>query len=119
MAFDVQNFDRDLPERTVAADGFLASGEFEKARRAEEDMVRGRRALKNKDPQAALTAADRAESLNPGFYQNATLRGRALLALGRTDEAAKAFESGLNEHPAFLAEKQQLEDLLKHARRQK
>jgi tetratricopeptide (TPR) repeat protein len=119
VAFDVQNFDHELPERTVAADGFLASGEFEKARRAEESLIDGHRALKNKDPQAALGASEKAESLNPGFYQNATLRGRALLGLGRKDEAAKAFESALDEHPAFLAEKQQLEDLLKQAGRKK
>jgi len=44
------------------------------------------------------------------------LRGRALRALGRHPEAAKAFEAALGEHLAFLAEKRQLEDWLKPVR---
>jgi tetratricopeptide (TPR) repeat protein len=117
VAFDVQDFSHELPERTVPADPVLASGEFERARQAQKCLADGQGAMHGKDAKAALTLAGKAESLNPGFYQNAALRGRALLSLGRTDEAAKAFESALNEHPAFLAEKQQLEDLLKQARR--
>ena len=69
--------------------------------------------MKSKDAGSALTLADEAEGLNPGFYQNATLRGRALQALGRNDEAAKAFAAALDAHPAFLAERQQLEGWLK------
>ena len=34
---------------------------------------------------AALSQAEKAESLNPGFYQNAALRGRALAGAGATD----------------------------------
>ena len=108
-----------MPERTIAADATLASGEFEKAREAQKKLATASSALKNKDAQTALAAAEKAESLNPGFYQNAALRGRALLGLGRNEEAAKAFESALNEHPAFLAEKQQLETWLKQAREAK
>lgn len=116
VAFDVQNFDHEMPGRTLVADATLASGEFEKAREAHKVLADGQLALKNKDAQAALNAAEKAESLNPGFYQNAVLRGRALLLLGRKDEARKAFESALSLHPAFSAEKQQLESLISEAR---
>ncbi len=116
VAFDVQDFDRELPGRTVAPDATLASGEFENTRKAQASLAEGRRLLKNKDARAALSQAVKAETLNPGFYQNAILRGRALLALGRNEEAAKEFESGLAAEPAFFAEKQQLASLLKQAR---
>jgi tetratricopeptide (TPR) repeat protein len=119
VAFDVQDFDHELPERTIAADACLASGEFDKASEAQTNVINGQHALKNHDPKAGLAAAEKAESLNPGFYQNATLRGRALLDLGRTDEAAEAFESALSEHPAFLSEKRQLESWLSQARKGK
>lgn len=116
VAFDVNDFDRELPALTIGADETLVSGEFEKARAARKKLADGERALKNKDAPSALTLAEQAEALNPGFYQNAALRGRALRSLGRSDEAAKAFAAALDEHPAFLAEKQQLEDWLKPGR---
>ena len=115
VAFDVNDFDRELPALTVAADGMLASGEFEKAKQAHKALQEGARALKNSDAQAALTAADKAETNNPGFYQNAALRGRALLVLNRKAEAATAFEAALAAQPAFLSEKKEIESLLKRA----
>jgi tetratricopeptide (TPR) repeat protein len=75
--------------------------------------------LKNKNAQAALELADKAEALNPGFYQNSTLRGCALFVLGRNDEAAQSFEKALAEHPAFLREKQELESLLQQTKNAK
>jgi predicted RNA polymerase sigma factor len=51
--------------------------------------------LKNNDAQTALTSAEKAEANNPGFYQNAALRGKALGQLGRSAEAATAFETAL------------------------
>jgi isopenicillin-N N-acyltransferase-like protein len=115
VAFDVSNFSHELPGRTVAADTILASGEYEKAREAQKCLQDGERALKNKDAQAALTLAEKAELLNPGFYQNATLRGRALLALGRDKDAAQEFVLALTAQPAFLKEKQKLKSLLQQA----
>ena len=112
VAFDVNDFDRELPAFTIPADEILTNGEFEKERKAFQCLADGNQALKSKDAQAALAQADEAESLNPGFYQNAGLRGRALLALGRKDEAAKAFAKALASSPAFLQEKQELEALL-------
>jgi isopenicillin-N N-acyltransferase-like protein len=115
VAFDVNDFDRELPTLTVAADALLASGEFEKAKLAQKALAEGARALKNNDAQTALTNAEKAEAANPGFYQNATLRGRALVQLGRSAEAAAAFETALAQQPAFLSEKQELENWLKQA----
>jgi tetratricopeptide (TPR) repeat protein len=119
VAFDVQDFDHELPERTVAADATVASGEFDRARQAQKSLIAGERALKKKDFRDALTNAAKAESFNPGFYQNAALRGQALLALGKKAEAAKAFEAALAAKPAFLSERQKLESLLAQARSQK
>jgi tetratricopeptide (TPR) repeat protein len=116
VAFDVSDFSRELPEKTIPADTTLTDGEYEKTEQAKQFLTDGLRALKNKNPQAALDLADKAETLNPGFYQNATLRGRALLALNRKDEAAKSFEKALAGHPAFLKEKQELETLLQETK---
>ena len=83
---------------------------------AKQILTDGQRALKNHDAAGALKCAEQAEALNPGFYQNAWLRGKALLALGKSGEAATAFESALAGQPAFLTERQQLKELLQTAR---
>ena len=116
VAFDVNDFSRELPELTLPADETLSDGEYERTRQAQQFLADGPRALKNKNAQAALEMADKAEALNPGFYQNTTLRGRALLALGRNDEAAQSFEKALAEHPAFLEETHELESLLQQTK---
>ena len=113
VAFDVNDFDRELPALTVAADGMLASGEFEKAKQAHKALQESARALKSNDAQAALAAAEKAELNNPGFYQNTVLRGRALRALNRNEEAVKAFEAALAAQPAFLSEKLEIQGMLK------
>jgi hypothetical protein len=115
VAFDVQDFDHELPARTVPADATLASGEFERAQQAKQCLDDGHRALKNNEALTALTLAEKAETLNPGFYQNAALRGRALMALGQRNEAAQAVGAALAAHPAFLKEKRELEQLLQEA----
>ncbi|HEY5297488.1 MAG TPA: C45 family peptidase [Verrucomicrobiae bacterium] len=116
VAFDVSDFSHELPALTVPADATLADGEYERAEQSKQILADGLKDLKNKNPQAALELAVKSESLNPGFYQNATLRGRALLALNRRNEAAQAFETALAEHPAFLKEKQELETLLQQTK---
>ena len=119
VAFDVADFSRELPELTIPADATLADGEYEHARQAKQLLTDGNHALKKHDAATALKLAEQAETLNPAFYQNALLRGQALLSLGRPVEAAQAFELALAEHPAFRKEQQQLEDLLQAARRAK
>ncbi len=116
VAFDLQDFSHELPALTVTADATLASGEYQRAREAHQCLMDGQRALKKKDAKTALALAEKAEALNPGFYQNATLLGRALLASGRNDEAAQSFKTALAGHPAFLSEKRELESLLQQAR---
>jgi isopenicillin-N N-acyltransferase like protein len=115
VAFDVNDFSRELPARAVPPDSVLASGEFNRAKQAQKDLAEGRRALENKDALTALALAGKAEALNPGFYQNAALQGRALLAAGRGPEAVQAFKRALTEQPAFLKEQQELEALLRKA----
>lgn len=116
VAFDVNDFDRELPTRTIAADPMLASGEFEKAREAKEALGAAARALQLRDEKTALEAAERAEANNPGFYQNAWLRGLALLGSGRNDEAIAAFEAALAAQPAFQSERQEIETWIQQAR---
>jgi hypothetical protein len=116
IAFDVSDFSHELPDKTIPADEMLADGEYEKAEQAKQFLIGGESALKSKNAQAALESADKAEALNRGFYQNAALRGRALLALNRNDEATQSFEKALAQHPAFLKEKQQLESLLQQTK---
>jgi tetratricopeptide (TPR) repeat protein len=116
VAFDVQDFSHELPERSVAADPTLASREYERALEAQQCLAKGRQALKLKNAQQALDFAQKADRLNPGFYRNATLRGQALLALGQRPEATRAFEAALAGAPAFLQEKRDLESLLRQAK---
>ena len=115
VAFDVNDFDHELPNLAVSADEMLASGEFERAKAARKELGTGEKALRNRDWDAALKAADQAEKDNPGFYQNAWLRGRALLVQGRNAEAMAAFESALAEQPAFKSERTAIEEMLERA----
>jgi isopenicillin-N N-acyltransferase like protein len=119
VAFDVHDFSREIPRMTLPADSVLSSGEYQKVRQAQKSLADGQSALRDKDGERALRCADAAEGLNPGFYQNAALRGRALLELGRGADAARAFEAALAARPAFLSEKRELESMLTRARREK
>jgi hypothetical protein len=115
VAFDVNDFEHELPALTIPADDILTSGGYEKTRLARKCLAEGRRALENRDAKTALDEAAQAEALNPGFYENAFLQGRALLASNRKPEAAKAFASALVAHPPFLSERKQIEELLREA----
>ena len=115
VAFDVGNFTNELPELTIPADPVLASGEYDRTRESQKDLAAGLKAMKTNDAQTALDLAQKAEALNPGFYQNSFLAGRALLKLGRRDEAKAALQKALDGQPAFLKEKKQIEDLLHEA----
>lgn len=116
VAFDVNDFDRELPQLTVSADAVMAGGEFERTQKARQCLVEARRSLKDQDAAAALKQSDQAELLNPGYYENAALRGRALLALGQSEAAASAFKAALDARPAFQHEQAELETLLQQAR---
>lgn len=116
VAFSVHDFERELPERTMVVDPTLDSGEYQRTRDAQKHLIEGHRALKLGEAQTALALAEKAERANPGFYQNATLRGRALLHLNRADEAATAFEAALAARPAFQSEQLELQGWLQQAR---
>jgi isopenicillin-N N-acyltransferase-like protein len=113
VAFDVNDFERRLPDLALPSDASLASGQHEKVAKARQRLKDGKAALERGDAEGALKAADEAEALNPGFYQNAALRGRALVALKRTTEAKAAFTAALAGQPAFLAERRELEEELR------
>lgn len=116
VAFDVNDFDRELPALAVPADAMLESGEYDQVRQSRKLLTEGWQALKAGDLQTALSDAGKAETLNAGFYQNAALRGRALLGLKRNDEAMTALEAAIARQPAFQSEKKELEDLLNRAK---
>lgn len=116
VAFDVNDFTHELPELAVPADATLASGEFDRVKQAREFLKAGNRALKEHDLEGGLGFAKQAETLNPGFYGNAFLEGQVLMAMGKREEAAQAFGRALAEQPAFLKEKQELEELLRQAK---
>ncbi len=113
VAFDLADFDRELPALIVPADPVLASGEFDRTKEARGLLAAAEKALKAKEAATALADAEKAESLNPGFYWNATVRGKALEMLGRKQEAATAYAAALAAHPAFLKETQDLEASLR------
>lgn len=116
VAFDVNDFERLLPDRGLPADASLSSGQHGNVAKARKLLAEARQALKRGESEAALKTATEAETLNPGFYQNAALRGRALLALGRATEAKAAFTAALAAQPAFLAERRELEEELRKLR---
>jgi len=109
VAFDVGDFSRDCSALSLSADPVVASGEFERGQQARRLLEEGRAAMARGDADAALALGGKAEALNPGFYQNARLRGQALRALGRTAEAIQAIQAALGAHPAFMEERLELE----------
>jgi hypothetical protein len=113
-AFDVKDFRR-RPERDAAPDPLLASGEFDRYRESLARLAEAEEALKAGDSARALEAARKAEALNPGFYQNAWVEGRALLAAGRKAEAAAALERTLKAGPASAPEAKEIAERMKAA----
>ncbi len=117
VAFDVNDFSHELPELTIPADEVLATGEFDRMKQSRKLLDDGLHSLENNDANAALDLAKKAETLNPGFYENFILEGRALLALGKKSEAALALEAALAASPAFLSERQRVAELLRQAKK--
>lgn len=108
FAVDVNTFER-RPKRDVAADPFLASGGFGRYREWLKLLGEASRG----DPEDALKILRTAEALNPGFYMNAWMQGRALLAAGRSAEAADAFKAALAAEPASSGELSEIDAALK------
>ena len=112
IAFDVNDFERVLPERALKADPMQASGEYDRYVAARTALEKGRKALSRGKAEEAVKRAKEAEALNPGFYQNAWLLGEALLKQGRTDEARAALVTALRGEPAWGSERRRIKQLL-------
>jgi isopenicillin-N N-acyltransferase-like protein len=115
VAFDVNDFDHELPGLTIPVDDVLTNGVFENFKKAQKVLADGKRALQNSDTNAVLKFATEAETLNPGYYENAVLQGWALLALGKKEDAVKSFELALLRHPAFTDEQKEIDEWLREA----
>lgn len=104
VAFDVNDFSRELPG--ISADESIAFADFDKSRKL---LATGRKELQAGNAAQALQSATAAAALNRGFYEIAALQGRALLALGKTNEARRAFNEALAGKPAFAKEVEALQ----------
>lgn len=115
VAFDVANFERELPAQTLPADPMLASGEFDRYRKAEAQLADGRVALKRRDFTAALAAVRAAMTNNPGCYRNDWLEAEILAAQGQRSAAAASARRALDGHPPLAAERRKIERFLSGA----
>jgi len=111
IAFDSRFVERPLPERTIAEDPFLTSGEYQRQVAAQASLEAGWAALKKGQAARALERAQQAEKDNPGFYRNAWLRAESLLALGRRPEAGAACAVALAGQPALGNERARIKKL--------
>ena len=117
VAFDVNDPERRLPERTLPADALLSSGAYEKYKWSANWLAQGRAALRAGHREEAVDCADRAEALNPGFYANEWLRGEALLAMGNRAAALAALDAAAKRQPAMGRERRLISDLHRKASR--
>ncbi|HVM60835.1 MAG TPA: C45 family peptidase [Verrucomicrobiae bacterium] len=109
VAFDMNDFNRALPDKTIAADPF----DYETYRRSQQALESGWAALKRHDAVAAAESARWAEELNPGYYKNSWLRGAALLERGDKEAARTALMEAEARRPALGRERHQIEELLR------
>jgi hypothetical protein len=117
VAFDVNDFNHELPDRAIGADPLLASGEYARYRQSVKELDDGWAAVKRKDPVAAVRSARRAEELNPGYYKNAWLLGEELLLQGDRVAAGRALQDAQARQPALGGERKRIEKLLQAAQR--
>ena len=117
VAFDVNEFSRELPDQTIKPDPLLISGEYERYRQSQQELAVGWTALKRKDSATAIRSARKAEELNPGYYKHAWLLGEALLAQGDKAAAVQALRDAQARQPALGGERKKIEELLRAATR--
>jgi len=111
VAFDLTDFQRALPDKTIAADPFVLE-EYRESQRVLED---GWAALKRGDAVKAVESARTAERLNPGYYKNSWLLGEALRKQGDKAGAVKALAAAQAGQPALARERQKIEEALRAA----
>ena len=111
VAFDLNEFEKPLPDRSAGEDPMLASGEYRRYQSALKQLDEGRRALKAGEFAAAQTRAEQAEQDNPGCYRNAWLLAESLQGQGRIDEAAAAGQRAWVGQPALAGERAAIQKL--------
>jgi hypothetical protein len=111
VAFDVNAPERELPEAAIPADPILASGEYQRFLKAQEQVEAGWRALKRGEPARAAESARMAETNNPGYYRNTWLLAEALANEGQNAEAARLCEVAVARKPALGTERRKIEAL--------
>jgi tetratricopeptide (TPR) repeat protein len=113
VAIDMNDFERLLPERAIAAD----PNDFAAYRQALAELERARQAMRHQDFAVALTAVAKAEELNPGYYQNALLLGEIRLRTGNKSGAREVLQLALERQPALGGERKRIAEMLEEARR--
>jgi len=111
VAFDVVDFQRQLPERAIPEDPWFSAGGYEQYREFRSRLAEGWTQLRGGDPQTALARAADAAALNPGFYAVSWLEAEALFALERFGEAEQACDAALDGAPALASERRRLKTL--------
>lgn len=111
VAFDVNDWEKALPDQALPEDPLLARGEYKRYQAARAKLEAGLQDIKRQRPDEALVCAQEAETNNPGFYRNAWLEAESLFRLGRLTNAAQACQSALAGKPALEGERLKLEQL--------
>jgi hypothetical protein len=106
VAIDVNDFERELPDRSIGEDAMLASGEYRRYASSLEQLEKGARAIKAGQFASAQVCAEQAERDNPGFFGNAWLLAESLQHQGRTNEAAVAAQRAWAGRPALDGQRQ-------------
>jgi hypothetical protein len=111
VAFDVNDWEKPLADRSIPEDAMLASGEYRRFLAAQTKLQDGWRALKRGQLDQSAACASSAEKDNPGFYRNAWLLAECRFRQRRHDEAALACQAALAGRPALAGERKKLEEL--------
>jgi hypothetical protein len=111
VAFDVNDWDRPLADKSLPEDTLLASGEYRRFVAAQAQLQEGWRALKQRQFDQAAACASLADKDNPGFYRNAWLLAESRFRQHRLNEAARACRAALEGKPALGAERKKLGQL--------
>jgi tetratricopeptide (TPR) repeat protein len=115
VAFDIDDPEKLLPEKAVAADSMQAGGGYELYLAAKAKLGDGLQALKQGDLDRAMDCAHQAEERNPGFYANSWLLAEGLFRQGKYPEAAQACRKALAGKPALAGERRRIQLLLEQA----
>jgi hypothetical protein len=111
VAFNLNNPEEALPDRTIPEDPMLSSGEYQRYLAAQARLKEGWRALRKRNYDKAAECARQAEKDNPGFYRNSWLLAESLFHQGQGKAAAQACRIALDGKPALAGERQKIAKL--------